>query len=107
MGRERTLRNGPRVIDLDILLFDQEVIRLPELTVPHPRLHERRFALVPCMEIDPQLVHPVLFKSFDELLGLTEEGEVSWFCKIREEDVVVDRDEQTDATCILRESKVP
>jgi 2-amino-4-hydroxy-6-hydroxymethyldihydropteridine diphosphokinase len=107
MGRVRTLRNGPRVIDLDILLFDQEVIRLPGLKIPHPRLHERRFALVPCMEIDPYLVHPVLFKGFDELLGSTEEGEVSWFCKIREEDVTVDWDEQTDPSDNLRMLRVP
>lgn len=101
MGRVRTVRNGPRVIDLDILLFDQAVIRLPDLTIPHPRLHERRFALIPCLEIDPHLLHPVLLTRFDELVKSTDEGgqRVSWFCKIREEDVVPgDWDEHTDST---------
>lgn len=88
MGRRESVRNGPRVIDLDILLFGQAVIRLPDLVVPHPRLHERRFALVPCLEIAPSLVHPVFQKRLHELLGSTEEEQgVSWFCALREEDV--------------------
>lgn len=87
MGRLRCVRNGPRMIDLDILLFGRNVIRLPDLTVPHPRLHERKFALIPCLEIDLSLVHPVLEKPFDELLSeIEEEQGISRFCAIKEED---------------------
>lgn len=89
MGRLRGVRNGPRVIDLDILLFGRTVIRLPDLIVPHPRLHERKFALVPCLEIDPSLVHPALQKRFDDLLGAVEEEQrISRFCTIKEEDLL-------------------
>lgn len=89
MGRFRTVPNGPRVIDLDILLFDQEIIRLPDLIIPHPRLHKRKFALIPCLEIDPSLIHPALLKRFDELAGTIEENQgISWFCGIREEDLL-------------------
>ncbi len=61
MGRERSVRLGPRTLDLDILLFGGLVLDTPELTIPHPHLHERKFALIPCLELDPNLVHP-LFK---------------------------------------------
>jgi 2-amino-4-hydroxy-6-hydroxymethyldihydropteridine diphosphokinase len=68
MGRERTIRLGPRTIDLDILLIDQQVIASDLLTLPHPFLPERRFALTPLCEIAPDLVHPVLHKTIRELL---------------------------------------
>ncbi|MEI6633471.1 MAG: 2-amino-4-hydroxy-6-hydroxymethyldihydropteridine diphosphokinase [Chlamydiota bacterium] len=58
MGRARGARNSPRTIDLDILLFGRRVMRTPRLTVPHPRLHERRFALAPLAEIAGSVVHP-------------------------------------------------
>lgn len=59
LGRVRDgVRNGPRSIDLDLLLFDAETIRRPELTLPHPRLHERRFVLEPLADIDPELRVP-------------------------------------------------
>lgn len=59
LGRVRDgVRNGPRSIDLDLLLFDAETIEGPELTLPHPRLHERRFVLEPLADIDPQLRVP-------------------------------------------------
>jgi 2-amino-4-hydroxy-6-hydroxymethyldihydropteridine diphosphokinase len=70
LGRERTIRNGPRVIDIDILMFGKFVIDAPELQVPHPRLHERRFALEPLVELAPDLRHPVARKSVRELLSL-------------------------------------
>ncbi|OPY70946.1 MAG: 2-amino-4-hydroxy-6-hydroxymethyldihydropteridine pyrophosphokinase [Syntrophorhabdaceae bacterium PtaU1.Bin034] len=60
MGRERTIPLGPRVLDLDILLYGDLLLDEPELTIPHPRLHQRKFALVPCLEIDPDLSHPRL-----------------------------------------------
>jgi 2-amino-4-hydroxy-6-hydroxymethyldihydropteridine diphosphokinase len=60
LGRERRERWGPRSIDLDLLLYGAEVVDEPGLTVPHPRLHERRFALEPLAELDPSLVIPGL-----------------------------------------------
>ena len=74
MGREETFRYGPRIIDLDIVMFGSEIINTPELTVPHPRMHERRFVLVPMVEIAPELKHPVLYKTMKELLNNTEDG---------------------------------
>ena len=59
MGRIRVIPLGPRMIDLDILLFGETVVHTPALTIPHPELHRRRFALVPCIEIDPSVIHPV------------------------------------------------
>jgi 2-amino-4-hydroxy-6-hydroxymethyldihydropteridine diphosphokinase len=58
LGRERKIRWGPRVIDLDLLLFEDLVISTPELTVPHPRMYERSFVLIPLCEIAPDLLHP-------------------------------------------------
>jgi len=58
MGRTREVHWGPRTLDLDVLLMDDLVLDGEALTVPHPGLHVRRFALVPCLEIDPDLVHP-------------------------------------------------
>ena len=58
LGRERRERWGPRTIDLDLLVYGDEVVDEPGLTVPHPRLHERRFALEPLAELDPELVVP-------------------------------------------------
>ena len=58
LGRERRERWGPRTIDLDLLLYGTERVDEPGMTVPHPRLHERRFALEPLAELDPELVVP-------------------------------------------------
>jgi 2-amino-4-hydroxy-6-hydroxymethyldihydropteridine diphosphokinase len=68
LGRMKTFKNGPRVIDLDLLLYDDEVIESPPLIVPHPRIDERAFVLVPLAEISPDLIHPVLKQSFHVLL---------------------------------------
>ena len=61
-------RWGPRVIDLDILLYDDRVLNEPALIIPHPRMHERRFVLEPLAQLAPTLVHPVLHKTVEELL---------------------------------------
>ncbi len=71
-SRARTVRWGPRIIDLDLLLYGNEVIDDETLTVPHPRMMERRFVLQPLCDIAPDLVHPVLGRRMTELLaGLT------------------------------------
>ena len=68
LGRVRTVPNGPRNIDIDILLYANAIIRTPRLEVPHPRMHERRFVLAPLADLAPDLRHPVLHKSIRQLL---------------------------------------
>ena len=69
MGRIRKEKLGPRLIDIDILFFNQEIFNLRFLTIPHPEIQNRRFALQPLAEIAPGLVHPVLKKSITDLLA--------------------------------------
>jgi 2-amino-4-hydroxy-6-hydroxymethyldihydropteridine diphosphokinase len=69
LGREQNFRWGPRLIDLDILLYDDLVIDTPPLVLPHPRLHERAFVLVPLMDIAPELVHPVFQRRVSDFLA--------------------------------------
>jgi 2-amino-4-hydroxy-6-hydroxymethyldihydropteridine diphosphokinase len=71
LGRRRLVRRGPRVIDIDILLYGSNIIRSPDLEVPHPRMTERRFVLVPLREIAPSLRHPSLKMTIAELLAST------------------------------------
>jgi len=75
LGRKETFRGGPRVIDLDLLLFDDRRIETEELQVPHPRFHERQFVLIPLAEIDQNLIHPVLKKTVGELLEEIKEDQ--------------------------------
>lgn len=70
LGRTRkTEQYISRIIDIDILFYGSEIIQLPNLTIPHPRIQERKFALIPMNEIAPQLIHPVLKKTISQLLA--------------------------------------
>lgn len=75
MGRRRTVAKGPRVIDLDVLLFGHAVIETPQLTVPHPAMHERRFVLEPLAEIAPEVRHPVFKRTVRELRDALPAGQ--------------------------------
>ena len=68
IGREDTIPKGPRMIDIDILLNEMNIIKTEELIIPHPMLEKRNFVLIPLTEIAPDLVHPVLGKKIKELL---------------------------------------
>jgi 2-amino-4-hydroxy-6-hydroxymethyldihydropteridine diphosphokinase len=75
MGRQRMQKNGPRIIDIDILFFGTSVIDTHSLTVPHPRLHERRFVLEPLAEIAPDLRHPIFKRTIRELRDALPAGQ--------------------------------
>jgi len=80
LGRESNFRWGPRLIDLDILFYDDLVIDTPPLVTPHPRLHERAFVLVPLMDVSPNLVHPVIGKKISALLAEMDTQEIKCVC---------------------------
>src|SRR5215211_4431369 len=85
LGRTREIHMGPRTIDLDLLICRDEQVQTEFLTLPHPRLHTRRFVLVPLNEIVPDLMHPVLHKSIRELLEETSDKSsvARWKCQKR------------------------
>jgi len=68
LGRVRQEKYGPRVIDIDLLFYEDRILHYPELRLPHPEVHNRRFALTPLSEIAPDFIHPVLKKSIQQLL---------------------------------------
>jgi 2-amino-4-hydroxy-6-hydroxymethyldihydropteridine diphosphokinase len=71
MGSKKVIAKGPRILDIDILLYGEETIATPELQVPHPRMRERRFVLVPLAEIAPEVSHPSWHATAKELLAAT------------------------------------
>jgi 2-amino-4-hydroxy-6-hydroxymethyldihydropteridine diphosphokinase len=68
MGRIRTIKNAPRIIDIDILFFNNDIIKTKNLAVPHPEIQNRRFVLTPLAELTPNFIHPVLKKTIQQLL---------------------------------------
>ena len=75
MGRQRKQPKGPRAIDIDILLFGSSIVEMKGLTIPHPRMHERRFVLEPLAEIAAEVRHPVFKRSAKELRDALPPGQ--------------------------------
>jgi 2-amino-4-hydroxy-6-hydroxymethyldihydropteridine diphosphokinase len=81
LGRSPGFKNGPRAIDLDILMYDDLVRDTPPLILPHPNMHERAFVLVPLNDIAPELQHPVLKRTVRELLAACDATDIQVFEK--------------------------
>ena len=80
MGRQNKGKMKPRIIDVDLLMYGSRKIQEDDLTIPHPRMHQRRFVLIPLCEIAPEAVHPVLAKNvYDILLELGDEDSVRFY----------------------------
>lgn len=77
LGRKASFQYGPRLIDIDILFYDDLVLDSPSLVIPHPRLHERGFVLLPLMDIAPDLIHPVIKKSVRELIAFCNVSDIT------------------------------
>jgi len=83
IGRRRTLPKGPRPIDIDVLLYGDLIVKLPALQIPHPRMAERRFVLIPFKEIAPEVEHPVTHKTVSKMLR--ETADASKVVKLKKE----------------------
>jgi 2-amino-4-hydroxy-6-hydroxymethyldihydropteridine diphosphokinase len=79
IGRTPGVRYGPRLIDLDILLYDDISLHTPQLTIPHPRLAERAFALAPLADLAPNLLHPIFNKTIHSLLAEVDSSDIRLF----------------------------
>ena len=73
MGRKRTVKNAARIIDIDILFYDEQIVNEEKLVIPHPQISNRRFVLLPLQELVPQMIHPVYKMSVEQLLFQTED----------------------------------
>jgi len=83
LGRKETFQNGPRVIDIDILFYDDQIIESPVVTIPHPRMHERGFVLMPMLDIAPDLMHPVKQQTIRELIASCDLGGIVEYHKTK------------------------
>jgi 2-amino-4-hydroxy-6-hydroxymethyldihydropteridine diphosphokinase len=79
LGRQASFPNGPRLIDMDILFYDDLILNTSVLVIPHPRLQERGFVLLPLMELSPDLVHPLSKKSVREMVAQCDVGGIKKF----------------------------
>lgn len=80
-GRIRKDKNGPRIIDIDILFIDQEIVLSKELIVPQKHIEERNFVLIPMNEINPNFIHPLIGKTINELLNNCKDSKKVWLYK--------------------------
>ena len=79
LGRQASFPNGPRLIDIDILFYDELILNTPSLVIPHPRLQERGFVLLPLMDISPDLVHPLSRKRVREMVAQSDVRDIKKF----------------------------
>lgn len=86
LDREETFEDGPRTIDLDILLYNQEYRQIERLNIPHPRLHERAFVLIPLNDVGPERIIPTSGKSVSELVGSLSKKSLNSVVKWKKED---------------------
>lgn len=90
LGRTRKIRWGPRTADLDILLFNEEIVQEEELIIPHLRMHERAFVLIPLAEINPEAKHPAEKTLYKEQPAINESGVELWKQAVSVEDFIAD-----------------
>lgn len=86
LGRKKGEKWGPRTIDIDILFYDNKIIKTPNLKIPHPQLHERNFVLIPLKEIAPNFIHPLLKQNVQQMLKkMDDKGGVVLYNKTSDE----------------------
>lgn len=92
MGRTITVKWGPRIIDIDILLFENVVLNEEDLKIPHPELHKRKFAIIPLLELNRNLTHPIFGKRLREFLPQIERSQkVRFLSRISLKDLDIDK----------------